>query len=230
MKGVRRLLASVTIIGGLTTFASSLLAQALVPPQADSFPQSYGEWAGRWSQYTIGIPAAENPIADPTGAQCQVGQWGPVFFLVGTGGGRATRSCDVPADVGLFFPIIEILCAIPDDGNTPAEVVKACSPAIDAVARKSLSLTIDSKSVQNLTDNRASQFFSFTGAIPGFAATSCTGVPNHCYEGFRNIGFTDGYWAMLNPLQPGQHTVRFKAEIPKAFSLDVTYHLNAVPR
>src|SRR5437868_4347252 len=202
---MKSLFTMVAVISGLMAPVQTSFAQVVVPPTAESFPQTYGEWAGRWSQYTIGIPADTNPIADLTGARCQLGQWGPVFFLVGTGGGRATRSCDVPADVGLFFPIIEILCAIPDDGNTPAEIIKACSPAIDAVDRKSLSLTIDSKSVQNLTDNRASQFFSFTGAIPGFAATSCTGVPNHCYEGFRNIGFTDGYWAMLNPLQPGQH-------------------------
>jgi hypothetical protein len=109
MKRTKCLLAIVGIVCGLMTPAQMASADGnetplVVPPQSESFPQTYGEWGGRWSQYTIGIPAGENPIADQSGALCHLGQWGPVFFLVGTGGGSATRSCDVPADTGIFFP------------------------------------------------------------------------------------------------------------------------------
>jgi hypothetical protein len=214
-------------------FAPSAYAQAVVPPQSEAFPQTYGEWAGRWVQYVYGLPAGQSPLDDATGAQCQFGQSGPVFFLVGTGGGSLTRSlCKVPADAGLFFPIVDIFCAVPDDGATRAEVITACSTdIIDKVDLKSLALEIDKKSVQNLSKYRASGFFPFTGAVPGSAATSCTGAPfPHCYESFRNDAYADGYWAMLRPLSVGQHTIHFHAAIPDfSFVLDVTYNLTVVP-
>jgi hypothetical protein len=112
-----------------------------------------------------------------------------------------------------------------------AEVIKACSTdIIDKVNLNSLFVIIDGNNVPNLKTFRASEFFSFTGAIPGFAANNCTGVPGHCYEGFHdNTGYTDGYWIMLNPLPPGNHTIHFGGSIPKFhFVLDVTYNLNVV--
>jgi hypothetical protein len=123
------LFAIIGIVVGLTTpvqmaFADGNGTPSVVPPQSESFPQTYGEWSAQWWQYVLGIPdnptPNENPLTDPTGAQCPVGQWGPVFFLVGTAGplpGTAIRNkCEVPAEVGLFFPIINISCAVPEDG------------------------------------------------------------------------------------------------------------------
>jgi hypothetical protein len=231
-KGRLAILASAVIVVLATCHVPSANGQAVVPPQSESFPLTYGEWGARWWQYVFGIPEGENPLTDdPTGALCHLGQWGPVFFLVGTNtSGPITRSCDVPADTGLFFPIINIACAIPDDGNTRAAIVDACSPSIDAVDTKSLFVTIDGKSVQNLQKFRASEFFSFTGAVPGSAVNNCTGDPPHCYEGFRNTAFQDGYWAMLRPLSLGKHVVHFGGSIPSIpFTVDVTYRLNVVP-
>jgi hypothetical protein len=224
-----RILVSTLLAVAAACAASSAQAQAVVPPQSESFPLTYGEWGARWWQYVYGIPADQNPLSDSTGSKCHVGQWGPVFFLVGTAGGEPVkRSCDVPAGMGLFFPIINASCAVPEDGNTAADISKACSDFIDLVDRKSLSLTIDGKSVENLNKFRASEFFSFTGAIPGVSATTGCGTPP-CYEGFRAIAFTDGYWAMLRPLQPGPHKVRFQGTIPSfSFTVDVTYKLNVV--
>jgi hypothetical protein len=232
------ILASAVIAASAICHAPAARAQAVVPPQSESFPLTYGEWGARWWQYVFGIPEGENPLTDdPTGALCHLGQWGPVFFLMGTNSSApVTRSCDVPADTGLFFPIINIACAIPDDGTTRAEIVAACSPSIDAVDTKSLFVTVDRKTVtidgntvQNFKKFRASEFFSFTGAVPGSAVNSCTGDPPHCYEGFRDTAFQDGYWAMLQPLSRGKHVVHFGGSIPSlSFTVDVTYRLNVV--
>jgi hypothetical protein len=231
MKRLRCLFAIAGIVVILVTPIQMAVAQAVVPPQTESFSMTYGEWGARWWQYVFGIPEGENPVTDdPVGALCNLGQWGPVFFLVGTSTtGPVVRSCDVPADTGLFFPIINIACAIPDDGTTPAAIVANCSPSIDLVDTTSLFVTIDGKSVQNLRKFRASEFFSFTGAIPGSAVNNCTGDPPHCYEGFRSTAFADGYWAMLRPLSLGKHTVHFGGSIPSLLTVDVTYHLNVVP-
>jgi hypothetical protein len=209
-------------------------AQAVVPPQAESFPLTYGEWGARWWQYVLGIPASENPLFDSTGAQCQLGQWGPVFFLVGTATtGPVTRSCEVPADAGLFFPIINISCAIPEDGSNAKDMSKVCRDIIDQVDLKSLALTIDRKSVQNLDKFRASEFFSFTGSAHGpFETTGCVPALQPCYADFHPTAFSDGYWAMLRPLPLGSHTVHFHGEIPGTppFIVDVTYNLKVVPQ
>jgi hypothetical protein len=218
-------------------FADGNGTPSVVPPQSESFPQTYGEWSAQWWQYVLGIPdnptPNENPLTDPTGAQCPVGQWGPVFFLVGTAGplpGTAIRNkCEVPAEVGLFFPIINISCAVPEDGDSPQAIREFCSGIIDLVDPKSLSVTIDGKSVPNLKNFRASEFFSFTGAVPGvFEVTGCNLTPPPCYEGFRNTAFSDGYWVMLNPLPRGHHKIRFQGTIPSfspPFTVDVTYNL-----
>jgi hypothetical protein len=230
MRRTKYLFAIGAITVGLVTSAQMALAQSVVPPSERSFALSYGEWGARWYQYHFEIPADQNPIFDSTGKDCALGQWGPVFFLVGAFGGKVTRSqCEVPAGTGLFFPIINIACAIPDDGNTPAAIVQVCSPAIDAVDTNSLFVTIDGTNVPNLRTFRASEFFSFTGAIPGPESTACTGATPHCYEGFRDTAFTDGYWMMLQPLPIGHHTVRFGGAIPSfGFKLDVTYQLKVV--
>ena len=103
----------------------------MVPPQSESFPQTYGEWGAQWWQYVIGIPADKNPFNDTTGAQCQLGQWGAVFFLVGSGPPVKRNKCEVPAGRGLFFPIVNIICAVPEDGLTPEKISDVCSSIID---------------------------------------------------------------------------------------------------
>jgi hypothetical protein len=232
------IVASAIVAVAAACHVSAAHAQAVVPPQTESFPLTYGEWGARWWQYVLGIPVLpapdQNPLFDTTGARCGVGQWGPVFFLVGTVTNDAVaRSCDIPADMGLFFPIINIFCAVTEDGDNAPAIGDLCGGITDHVDLKSLSLTIDGKRVQNLDKFRASEFFSFTGAAPGvFATTGCTNSNfPHCYEGFRNTAFADGYWAMLRPLSLGKHTVHFHGENPFfPQTVDVTYNLNVAPQ
>ena len=137
------------------------------------------------------------------------------------------RSCEVPADTGLFFPIQNIFCAVPDDGNNAAEISKLCSGFVDEhYDVKSFSVRIDQKSVPNLKNFRASAFFSFTGGIPGvFREIGCNLLPPPCYENWHDTAFSDGYWIMLKPLRPGKHTIHFKGG-----NIDVTYHLKVNPK
>jgi hypothetical protein len=114
MSRLKYVFAIVGIVSGLMTSVQMASADgnstpSVVPPQAESFPPTYGEWGARWWQYVLGIPdnpaPDENPLNDHNGERCGVGQWVPVWFLVGTTGGGAERRCNVPADTGLFFPI-----------------------------------------------------------------------------------------------------------------------------
>ena len=50
----------------------------------------------QWWQYALSIPTSVNPLLDPTGADCMVGQRDPIWFLAGIfPGGTATRTCAV---------------------------------------------------------------------------------------------------------------------------------------
>jgi hypothetical protein len=221
------------VIAGLVTLTQIAIAQAVVPPQSESFPQTYGEWSAQWWQYVLGIPADENPLFDNTGAQCGLGQWGAVFFLVGTAttGPVVRKKCKVPADTGLFFPIINISCAVPEDGRTAKDIEKVCSDIVDLVDQKSLFLTIDGTSVPNVKNFRARELFSFTGSAHGpYETTGCATELQPCYADFRATAFSDGYWAMLNPVSLGKHTIHFGGSIPPSFTVDVTYELTVVPQ
>jgi hypothetical protein len=205
----------------------------VVPPDKEAFALSYGEWSARWWQWAgFGMPDVGNPIADPTGAQCAVGQWGPVFFLAGTTGGPpAVRSCAVPPGKGLLIPIVNFAGAVLEDGATPEEVASTAAGAADLIDVSTLSVAIDGVTVQNLGRFRfRSPVFSFTGSSPNlYSLGGCANLTPHCYEGFRAQAVADGYWIMLMPLRPGRHTIHFHGEVPDwGFVQDVTYHLNVL--
>src|SRR2546426_11911178 len=73
----------------------------VLPPHSHSYGKTYAEWSEVWWQWALSFPAATNPIADLTGADCALGQTGPdafpverpVWFLAGTFGSPATRTC-----------------------------------------------------------------------------------------------------------------------------------------
>jgi hypothetical protein len=216
----------------LTNGFCTLSSSQVVPPKQKAFEMSYGEWSARWWQYVFGLPEANNPLSDTTGAQCGLGQWGPVFFLVGTtGGDPVVRSCTIPARKGLLIPVVNFGGAVPDDADTIEAVTDMAASAVDMIDLNTLSVTIDGVAVRNLGDYRfRSPVFSFTGSVPNvFSAGGCGPTAPHCYEGFHNQAVADGYWVLLNPLPAGNHTVHLHGEIPDwGFVVDVTYHLTVL--
>jgi hypothetical protein len=89
-----------------------------------------------------------------------------------------------------------------------------------------LTATLDGKSLPNLTGQRVtSPVLLFT--LPD---NNLVGVPAGTYD--PNVA--DGYWLMLAPLKPGQHTLSFSAQITagpfNGFSVGpVTYTLTISP-
>ena len=225
------LAASAVLALAAACYAPAAKAQAVVPPTGASTPQeTYGEWGARWWQWVQSMPSDQNPVTDS--APCGTGQWGPVFFLGGTfnNSGPVVRSCDVPAGKALFFPIINVFCAAPEDGHDAAAIAKTCREIfIDQVDPSSLKLTIDRKSVRNLDRYRAAEIFSLASVSGNVSDQGC-GTPGTCYVGFRGTAYSDGFWAMLQPLTAGLHTVSFSGSIAggpfAGFTVDVTYKLN----
>ncbi len=103
---------------------------------------------------------------------------------------------------GAVFPIINISCAVPEDGGTPHAIRDVCSGAIDGIDVKSLSVTIDQRSVQNLKNFRvslnSSNPFCHQGGFRGVYAQMPRwlkpGNPPWCHQTSR-FGNTYGEWS-----------------------------------
>jgi hypothetical protein len=181
------------------------------------------EWTSYWWKYVLSFPADTNPLADPTGSNCTVGQSGPVFFLAGTSGGSIVRNdCVVPSGKAILFPVVNVIAAVPEDGTTFDEIKSLATNYMSHTV--TVDASIDGVKVDNLMANYRfpSPSFSFNGANPG--------IFDPYYEGQHKIAFSDGWWVMLAPLQPGAHRIYFKGHLVDPdyranFTTEVTYNL-----
>lgn len=211
----------------------------ILPVDQKLFGKSYGEWGAEWWKWAISIPAEENPVLDPTGEFGHVGQTGPVWFLAGTfGGGAVERWLTVPKDKWLFYPILNAVWWAPEDLATAAFVAETFfgldpdtltdEELITLVAVFSLErlvrigCTIDGVRVEDVRQYRATSrgfMIADTDLLDDFGLAIST----------PNVAVSHGYWIMLAPLPPGQHTIhfegRFHSELFGKGTLEVTYHL-----
>jgi hypothetical protein len=92
-----------------------------------------GEWSARWWQWAL----TSNGPVDLTGANCQAGQSGLVFFLAGaTTTQPVTRSCTVSRDKILFFPILTVECS-----NVELPPFSGCRPELRSFLYRTDSLS-----------------------------------------------------------------------------------------
>jgi len=223
-----------TILAILCTAAATL-----VPAQAASAANDYGNLTAQWWQWVYAQEAVDvggtntNPLLDSTGAYATVGQENGIgpgdkfFFLTGTFGGDATRTVTVPHGKALFFPIFnsEVDNAVAPPTNYGVPKLKALAKAqIDAATK--LDATFNGKTVKIFRST--SPTFSYT--VPDensiYAFFGLTGPQ---FEGRVKPAVADGYWAYIPPPSPGQHELKFESANDTGFSLHVTYHLTVGP-
>lgn len=217
-----RLASLATVLGLLALGTSNLPAAGnpnpgIAPVNSKPHGKSYSQWAAAWWQWAFSIPADVNPLLDSTGENSAEGQEGRVWFLAGNFGGTTVREISVPKGKALFFPIFnQPWVQFPEDPPfTIPELRAILRPGTDNAV---LSCEIDGQAVQNLASYREESAV-FTTTVP---EGNVLGVPAGNYEPCVD----NGYYLMLNPLTPGQHAIRFKAEnADHSFSLDVTYHI-----
>lgn len=197
----------VTLVLGLATaFVIAVLAGApasAVPPAAKKPPPPL---TAQWWQSFVSI-------SGDALSRCDIGS-GDVVFLAGTTGGSATRSCTISSRQSILVPLVNGECStIEGDGQTPAELNKCARDQVDSVT--GLHLVIDGVPVSNLSKFRVgSPVYSFTattGNVFGISAGTSRSV-------------ADGYWALINPLSVGTHTLSFGGQVG-AFSTTATYTL-----
>lgn len=231
-------LARLIVLLGLLALAGAPVVEVAagparaLPPHARYAGRSHAEWSMEWWRFVFRIPPAQNPLNDPTGDNCAVGQSGHVWFLVGTATpDPVVRTCRVPTGTALFFPVVNTLSAVPEDGATAAAVRAASVAIVDEAATDParLYVTVDGEPVADVAARRVTTpVFAFTGATPNvYSQIGCVAHAPHCYEGLRSTAVADGYYVLLPPLPKGEHTLRIHGEFPafNNFVADATYHL-----
>lgn len=189
----------------------------VIPSQARPYGKTYGQWGAQWWVWASTIlPLEQNPIVDPTGEFCTAGQSGPVFFLAGTFGDPATRTCTVPAGKALFFPIVNAMCWAPEDVEAFGSL-KACTDFYMSHVTV-LEAEVNGIALADLPRYRA--------ASPDFTLPA----PNIFGLDGPRTSRSDGFWLMLAPLSAGGHQVHFRGvlDFPEwefTFEVDATYHL-----
>src|SRR5829696_3371975 len=212
----------------------SLLSFSLIGAEAGNseplvFPKGsmpyglgYDQWSAKWWDWFLSIPVETSPVLDSDGRYCSKNQSGPVWYLAGSNGERQVRSCTIPAGKALLFPILTTECSYAEntDLKTPQELRDCAIEEHEKYISRSQDLKVDGKQI-NVDEFRVqSPLFNFT-----FPQNNFFGAPVGPTQ-----GLSDGWFIMLKPLSPGNHTIEFSGEVskppPGGFSTAATYNLD----
>jgi hypothetical protein len=193
--------------------ASTVNGTDIVDPEEPAYGKTYAQWAVEWMKYYYAPapPVCSNPFVDASGADCTLYQdpSSPVFFLVGNFGGVSQRdACPVPSGKALFFPIAS---ASADNSGLPADSRATQAELHDYVEQMtgnhgSLELVVDGEPIADLDRGRVPPTEYVVILERGKNPYACADLPD--VEGEFH-GYVAGNWALLPPLAPGRHSIRF---------------------
>jgi hypothetical protein len=219
----------------------------------DSFPlgKTYEDWAAEWRIWSLGTPTIDpnatkiSPYNPVLGGPCEIGQSGDskVWFLAGANGnttGTVFRTCTVPKDTSLFFPLINwgyvaflndhpdnrllslvrswSRCAVPGDPVTFASVT------VDGIAVKNPSKYYVESSFYELkmpVDN----LYGIKGTADPSFPPDPTSPNSIAYNLWASPGSDTGYYLFLNPLKPGIHTIEWDVVWPSCGVQNIHYDI-----
>ncbi|NVB37177.1 hypothetical protein G6O69_04995 [Pseudenhygromyxa sp. WMMC2535] len=185
-----------------------------------------------WVRWAMSQPQ-DGPIADLTGEDCAMGQSGPYWYLAGTFGGAVTRECDMPAGKKIVLPLVNQWWIAAPEYYPDEESVAAVIPYfLDSWAEArantcSLTLRIDGHDVRDSIEDYDDDFYlvvdePFEVDVAWELDWTVGGL-------MPSIGA--GYYAVINPLPPGDHVIELGGEIcgDSPFSTSATYQLHVGP-
>ena len=170
----------------------------------------------QWWQTLVSVPGSV------AASSCDLGT-GKVVFLGATATGTVSGSCTLRAGTSVLLPLINVECSSlekpPFFGRNPRQQIRCAKGFADQFTN--LSLTINGVAVSNPSRLRVrSQPFEFSpvagNIFPGLPAGTGGSV-------------SDGYWALIGPLAPGDYEVVASGRYPLFdFTTNLTYRLHVV--
>jgi hypothetical protein len=191
----------------------------------DSKPNglTYGDWSAKWWQWAVLTPADKSPLKDNTGINCNQGQTYPIWFLAGTFGGSAERTCSIPAGKAIMFPVYNGECSFVEYPQYKTEQdLRNCAKAqLNKVTN--LDASVDGVKIQDLKSYRA-QSSLFDLVLPNTNVFGLAAGPTK--------SVADGFWIILKPLSSGKHEIHFSGSSVdftssgvQNFATEVKYHV-----
>jgi hypothetical protein len=173
------------------------------------FDIPFRRWTELWWNWLHSFPKERSPASDNNGELCGLSQNNRnVWFLAGTLGGSATRTCKIPVGRAILFPIITSAFSYAVDPylKTEEELTKSTKEDIDTANELSLSLD----------DN-------IFGGLKQFRVM--TEPFDDVINGKPTKAVSDGYWIFLKPIKPGKLKIHFSGQNRDFFN-EVTYYLS----
>jgi hypothetical protein len=188
----------------------------LYAPDSKPFGITYGEWTARWWQWVLSIATADNPLVDENGKNSANNQSGPLWFLAGALKGHAERTCAIPADKAILFPIINVEASTAEGDGTTEEALRArVKFEMDQIT--DMRATISGTVVEELRQYRI-QSPLFTMTLP---SDNVLGLPAQTTK-----MMSEGYWVFIKPLEPGKYDLNsFGSCLAGRIKIGVSYHL-----
>ena len=207
-----------------TIAQKSITSNNVFPINSKPFGKTYGEWSATWWQWAVLTPTEKSPLKDNIGVNCAQSQSGPVWFLAGTFGGAAVRTCTIPAGKAVMFPIYNAECSYVEypQYKTESELRACAKDQADKVTN--LDASIDGLKIEDLQQKYRAQSPLFDLKLPNNNVFGLSPGPTK--------SVADGFWIILQPLSVGKHelhfsgaSVDFTSSGTLNFATEVTYHL-----
>ena len=193
--------------------------------ESDPYGLTYSEWAAEWWKWFLSIPKDDTHALDTTGEKCSQNQNNAnVWFLAATYGGSVERKCTIPSDKSILLPVINVACSYAyfPSLKTEEELHRCASEEARAIYERRL--VVDGVEFRDL-DNYLFTSHAFNVTLP----------ENNVWEQPPNTetaAVTVGYYVMLKPLSPGDHTIQYggaagnpSINSEENFATSVTLHI-----
>jgi len=191
-------------------------------PELKPFGASYGNWTVRWWRWFAGISASRHPGLDETGENASVDQFEHnVWFLAGTFGGKTVeRTCRVPAERCILFPVINYEMNALEDPKLRTRLDIERSVLKDQDDIINLEAIVDGQRIPIYRVRSDPTFFSIT--VPQDNAVE---LP----WGGTTEATADGFWVFLKPLSKGEHEIYFSGSCTAGTrNVKAVYHITAI--
>jgi hypothetical protein len=185
----------------------------LYAKDARPFDRSIERWSELLWSWIYAQPFDHNPLLDPTGADCSIGQSGPMWYLAavpGSGlGTDVSRTCTISRQRAILVQLSSLLndypCPDPSFHPAPGQslfdfLIEPVTPIFDNYSGFTISFDgvdlVDPLSYRYTSDD----LFLFTGDL-----SMQTFDP--CVTGRRQPAISDGFYLPFKPMTPGPHTI-----------------------